>query len=210
MKTLIKEGPASDLQIKIDKAIGELNVISKSDSQKIFKIETPCEHRFFPKKALKELADDPSDDYFIIYLTGISIKEQRKRFTAISFYTRELYPDYLELEGRSGYFLIKMMKDDLAGLNDIQTEGLDALSANWRRANAREACEIMLLLSQDDWHKKHLYLKEWHLCPAAKIKDRNRSALVKINPGKNKVIFQNRFSENIPSNVNSIIIRKST
>ncbi|HOZ53506.1 MAG TPA: hypothetical protein PK142_02410 [bacterium] len=201
-----------------DIRIQRIEVISQKEANQIWGIYNPREDYDkprFPKEALKEVAEisdedfDNVSDYLIIFLTGLSIKEMRKIANKnVRFITQELAKKEYDKKGVGGYYLIKMKRTYLEGLTPGRQDGFGIIPPKWRRANIREAAEILLILFFLTGEKH--YLNQWHICYGEEDKDgRNFYNLVRFAVNSEKMTFFTRKKVSGCYDLNSITIRKA-
>lgn len=216
----MRKNQASDLIFskEEDERLKKIELISQKDSIKIwynYEQQKGYNKPRFPKRALKEIAlksdkeFDGENDYFIIFLNGLSIKEMRFfKNKAINFITQELdKPEYLK-KGIGGYYLVKIKRTYLQNLLLEKQDQFKIIPKNWRRANIREAGEILLNIFLLTGEKK--YLDRWHICYGREDKNGKKLYnLVKFSVYNNKITFLTK--KTIPSSfeINSITIRKA-
>lgn len=194
-----------------------IEVISQKEVNQIWGIYNPrtdYDKPRFPKEAIKEIAKIPDEnldkisDYFIIFLTGISIKEMRKFSKGVKFITQELAKKEYDKKGVGGYYLIKLERTYLEELNPSQQDIFGIIPEKWRRANIREAAEILLTLFFIT--KKKYYLNRWHICYGEEDKDgKNFFNLVRFAINSEKMTFFTRKRVSNHYDLNSITIRKA-
>ena len=201
-----------------DIRIQRIDVISQKQANRIWGIYNPREDYDkprFPKEALKEIAKigdkdfDKVSDYFIIFLTGLSIKEMRKTSKkGVRFITQELAKKEYDKKGVGGYYLIKMERTYLKNLTPSKQDVFGIIPHKWRRANIREAAEILLILFFLNGEKN--YLNQWHICYGEEDKDgRNFFNLVRFAINSEKMTFFTRKRVSGHYDLNSITIRKA-
>lgn len=209
-----------DITFSTEEAIRlqRIDVISQKQANRIWGIYNPREDYDkprFPKEALKEIAKiedkdfDKVSDYFIIFLTGLSIKEMRKTSKkGVRFITQELAKKEYDKKGVGGYYLIKMERTYLKNLTPGEQDNFRIIPPKWRRANIREAAEILLTLFLLNGEKN--YLNQWHICYGEEDKDgKNFFNLVRFAINSEKMTFFTRKRVSNHYDLNSITIRKA-
>ncbi len=204
--------PEEDIRIQ------RIDFVSQKEANQIWGIYNPREDynkSRFPKEALKEIAKisdedfDKVNDYFIVFLTGLSIKEMRKASSQyVKFITQELAKKEYDKKGVGGYYLIKMERTYLKNLIPEEQDYFRIIPPKWRRANIREAAEILLILFLVTGEKN--YLDQWHICYGEEDKDeRNFYNLVRFAINNKKMTFFTRKKVSESFDLNSITIRKA-
>lgn len=201
-----------------NRRLERVEIISQKDNYRIWNI---IEHREdydksrFPQIALKEVAlksdeeFDGENDYFIIFLNGLSIKEMRSaKNKGIKFISQELDPREYQKRGVGGYYLVKIKRTYLQDLIPEDQDRFKIIPQNWRRATIREAGEILLSIFFLTGEKD--YLDRWHICYGREDRmGKNLYNLVKFSMYDEKLTFLTKSKIPESYDLNSITIRKA-
>ncbi len=183
-----------------------VNIISRSDTEEIWGVrENEAEECLFPEKYQKDIENYIANDYYIIYLSGISILEQSKAmsFKGFKFSFSSLNENMIEKVDQPGYYLVKIKRRNLGFISDARR--LMSSPKGWRRANLREACEIMFNIFFVD--QKKIYQRDWHICPDWENKKKIlRIRFSILNP--KEIIMENISTNKMSMNLNSITIKR--
>lgn len=194
-------------EYKINRIAGLINIISQSEVENLWQLEKN-NHKvksFFPKNFLKEIKNYIANDYYIIYLSGISIFKQTKIMATkkYQFNISSINEEVIRETGYPGYYLVKIRRKGLAFVTNYKE--IMPCPKNWRRANPREACEIMFNILLID--QKKIYKKEWHIY--YNIKDENKIFQIGFSLSRLKeIIIKNIPMKIMSDNINSITIRR--
>ena len=182
------------------------NIVSRGDVEKTWGIKTNEKDRyFFSKNYQKDIGNYIANDYYIIYLSGISIFDQIKTMNprGYKFTFGSLNEKTIQDFGEPGYYLIKIRRRNLSFISDHKK--LMPCPDGWRRANLREACEIMFNILFVD--QKKIYQRDWHICPDRESKNRvMRIRFSILNP--QEIIMENISTNKMSMNLNSITIKR--
>jgi hypothetical protein len=199
-----------------DKRIEKINIIGQKEVNQLWSIYNPREDYNkprFPQKALKEIIKESNyefdyNDYFIIYLSGLSIKEMRAaKQKGIRFITQELAKKEYDKKGVGGFYLVKLKRTYLQDLTPNEQDYFGIIPKNWRRANIREAAEILLnifLIIREKY-----YLKEWHICYGEEDKNGKKVFNMLKFSSQEKITFFTRKRVSKNYELNSLTIRKA-
>ncbi|MFA5644596.1 MAG: hypothetical protein WC928_03680 [Patescibacteria group bacterium] len=178
MTTLIKD-ELSRLNKYQERMLTEINVVTKSQVEKIWGIQykgSPKNH-FDHKRALIEILEKENinlGDYYIIYLAGLSITEQKRRLKKrLKIDDSGVGASMKEKNGRGGYYLIKKEDDLLKNRSTRRQE----IPFQWRRANLREMVEIFsihYILEKESFYPTGIYCltRSYYRRPNKKITTR--------------------------------------
>ncbi len=192
----------------------KIKIISKDDSAKIWNLKNlPPDIYFFDnKESIKEIEEKKDDDdCFIIYLSGISIKEQIKglqetKNKKLWIHSSKLFQEDFLSKDQAGYYLIKIRRSELSSYHPEEQEFLNLMPSGWRSANIREASEILSSIFFIYQEKK--YIEEYHICLRGETVNIARMAKKKDN-----LVLESRYKEdplnNIWKKLNSITIKSS-
>lgn len=178
----------------------KVEIISQKEVENFWSLASIDEAKaLFPKNFPEEIIGD--DDYFIIYLSGLSIMQMKKvRGQAI---IQELKRRDSEYCSRSGYYLVKLKRADLE--NVVPHEELQQIPPNWRRANIREAFEIAYLLKA-----RGIYFNNyWHACHGQVNNNTGRKSINLLKSSPEKIIAISRGIVSDRYSLNSITIMKN-
>lgn len=184
-----------------------INIISRSEVERIWEITENggAEKFFFPEDYQKDIRRYFSNDYYIIYLSGVSIFNQMRAESTKSFKFTigSLNEKIIQETGAPGYYLIKIKRRNLSFISDHNK--LMPCPKGWRRANLREACEIMFNILFVD--QKKINQRDWHVCPDWENKKKiMRIRFSILNP--KEIIIGNISTGRMSLNLNSITIKR--
>lgn len=163
METRTKEKVIRDISIG-----NKYEIVSRRDIEKLYRIKIETEKTNFNyQQGLKCIDKSPDNDFLIIFLTGFSIENLRmfnfmngiiidNRYLNFNS-TKEMNHSQVD---RAGYYLVKLGHAEME--NSLENE----VPAGWRRANLREATEIMIALLTQKYltHLVSKYTSHWHIC----------------------------------------------
>jgi hypothetical protein len=202
MKTLTRKKKGNSEEI-----LDFITVIAKKEVEKLWKLQKlQGENKsFFPSDYAKGIENYIANDYYIIYLSGLPILEQIKSDATdkFSFKLSSLNEKEISTSGEPGYYLVKLRRKSLSIVSNHYK--LMPCPKDWRRANLREACEIILNILFID--QKKIYQQDWHICPDTENQDKILKIRFSILKDK-EIIMENQLTKDVPSNINSITIRR--
>jgi hypothetical protein len=188
----------------------KVSVISKKEVEELWGEKTRETRVAYPEKEVEEIIidEEDSDDYFIIYLSGVSIQ---KMFFSGKFKSEAKFwypPKDIEDKGPQGYYLVKTGRQDMEGVIPDEQDLLGMIPKSWRRATTREAMEIILNISLIA--KRDVYKEKWHFSKGrSQFKGGKINSLFTLMNFRNKILtVATRPEERIPAKTNSITIMK--
>jgi hypothetical protein len=188
-----------------------ITVISKKEVENLWKEKSQEIIIAYPEDKIKEIIIDEeeyNEDYYIIYLSGVSMKKMissNKFELEARFWHR---PRYIKDKGPHGYYLVKLSRKEIEEIDPDEQDLLGLIPEGWRRAFNREALEIILNISLIA--KRKAYKNSWHI---SKNKDvLNGKQIIPlfnlINFNKGTLTMATKTEERIPQKTNSITIMK--
>lgn len=195
---------------KLTEICEEVKVISKTEVENLWNEKSRETRMFYPKNRIEKMRikKEDSNDYYIIYLSGASIKKMifsGKVKTKTSLWHR---PKDIADKGNAGYYLVKLTRPEIEGIVPEEQDLLGLIPHGWRRATTREALETILNVSLIT--KRNIYEECWHISKAKSVfKNGKIDSLFNLMNLKDGVLMlKTKTEETMPAKVNSITVMK--
>lgn len=195
-------------------ALELITVISKNEVENLWGLKSNPEIKkghYFQAELKKLQKSRPENDYYIIYLSGISILEQINSAASnkIRFRNGSMDCETIVKTSPPGYYLVKIKRTELQKRGN--TCRLPPLPLNWKRASIRDASEIILIIFLIQGEKK--YLGDWHACYEYGGSGLNHKSINKIRFSRERedqIEIVNQGTNSKPSNLktNSITLKR--